>query len=647
MRNLLISLLILTGSMLSAQPWQQNDALFNPSGIPSLPFSQPRFADLDGDGDFDMIIGNLNGAPFCMMNTGSRTYPKFTVNDTLLSNVASLDAEMAVFHDMDNDGDLDMLCGGYNGLTLYTNEGTSEHPAFPAGIPFAENVECGMNPIPDFADLDADGDLDMVLGFSESGAVKIFVNIGTPEIPQFSDAQSSQLVDVGLYAYPTFGDLDNDGDTDLLIGKDGHGFSYYENTGDSSSAVWQGNSGLFSGLGNDDYWNSPDLVDLTGNGKLDLVFGTASGPISFYRNTGTPEAPAWTVNTSIFGGVMDVGGASSPFFFDFDDDGDLDMICGTQMGDIKYFENTGTVSVPTWKENSSRFTSLKHSIYAAVTLGDVNGDSLADAIVGDLSGKLYLHLNTGTSFSANNAYLGDIALGGWSVPRLLDFDGDGDLDLAAGNENGNILYFENQGDAQTPNWVEIPDFFGGIDVGSSCVPSFADLDFDGDFDMITGDLFREIQYFENRDGAWIEDTLMVSGLTVGQNAAPALADLDGDGDFDLTVGNYDGTFNYFINLSNPNSISQPEIPVDFKLFSAFPNPFNATTKIKFELSQSAPVKLAIFNIQGQQVWSKKRSFMPAGTHTISWNAQNQPSGVYLIQLSSGFQSQTTKAILLK
>jgi hypothetical protein len=164
---------------------------------------------------------------------------------------------------------------------------------------------------------------------------------------------------------------------------------------------------------------------------------------------------------------------------------------------------------------------------------------------------------------------------------------------------------------------------------------------------MTGDLFREIQYFENRDGAWIEDTLMVSGLTVGQNATPALADLDGDGDFDLTVGNYDGTFNYFINLSNPNSVSNTKIPSKFSLESVYPNPFNAITKIKFELSQTAPVKLAIFNIQGQQVWSQKRSFMPAGTHTISWNAQNQPSGVYLIQFSSGFQSQSTKAILLK
>ncbi len=62
---------------LCAQPWVQNDAIFNPGGIPSLPFSQPRLADLDNDGDLDMTIGNINDKPFYLENIGTAENPQF------------------------------------------------------------------------------------------------------------------------------------------------------------------------------------------------------------------------------------------------------------------------------------------------------------------------------------------------------------------------------------------------------------------------------------------------------------------------------------------------------------------------------------------------------------------------------------------
>ena len=56
-----------------------------------------------------------------------------------------------------------------------------------------------------------------------------------------------------------------------------------------------------------------------------------------------------------------------------------------------------------------------------------------------------------------------INLGGWSVPRLLDMDDDHDLDIVAGNEWGQLFYFENIGQANSPDWIEVAGFFGGID----------------------------------------------------------------------------------------------------------------------------------------------------------------------------------------
>jgi len=77
-----------------AQMWEQNDNIFNPSGIPSLPFSQPRFADLDNDGDFDLILGSISTGPQYFENTGTLTNPHFQSGADLFAPVAALDSEM-------------------------------------------------------------------------------------------------------------------------------------------------------------------------------------------------------------------------------------------------------------------------------------------------------------------------------------------------------------------------------------------------------------------------------------------------------------------------------------------------------------------------------------------------------------------------
>ena len=74
---LILGFIILCLSTANSQPWKQNDAIFNPSGIPGPPFSQPRFADLDADGDFDMIIGTFQSTPHYLKNIGSATAPHF------------------------------------------------------------------------------------------------------------------------------------------------------------------------------------------------------------------------------------------------------------------------------------------------------------------------------------------------------------------------------------------------------------------------------------------------------------------------------------------------------------------------------------------------------------------------------------------
>jgi hypothetical protein len=628
-----------------AQPWVQNDAIFNPSGIPSLPFSQPRFADLDGDGDPDLIIGNTEDKPYFMENSGSATNPAFTIGADIFAGISFLDAEMGVCADIDGDGDLDFIAGGFTGLNLFTNTGTISSPVFEKTEGFFDGLNVGSNPVPDLADVDNDGDLDMVVGLSESGMVKLYVNLGSPVMAQFTEASAIEIGDVGLYAYPNFCDLDADNDLDLLVGRDEHGFIYYQNTGTPNTAIWETNINTFAGLGNETYWNSPELTDLNGDGKFDLIFGSASGPLNYYLNSGTPTSPTWQLNTTLFGGVLDVGGASNPNFIDWDGDADLDMFTGSQLGDIKYFENTGTTSGPAWEENSSYFTSLKHSIYSAVAIGDVNDDGLFDAIVGDLSGKLYYHRNTGSGFFFETEVLSTVNLGGWSAPRLVDFDNDEDLDIVAGNEAGNLTYLENQGSAASPAWVIIPGFFGGIDVGTNCVAALGDLDGDGDLDIITGNLWSEVQFFENLGESWVENPEPIEGITGNQNTTPAFADLDGDGDLDIILGQYNGTFNYYRNQRIVSAITVQNQIKPFTLKPVFPNPFKSFTTISFELSEVSDMMLQIFDQSGHKILTKEWQKMESGIHHYHWNASSLPSGIYFIHLTSGNQHQIIKAVL--
>jgi hypothetical protein len=544
---------LLQMSDVQAQPWQQNDAVFNPSGVPSLSFSQPRLADLDDDGDFDLILGSIGGPPLYFTNDGTASNPSFSTGPDIFSAVSALDAEVGVCIDLDADNDLDFVTGGYTGLQFFENTGDSSVPQFVKIDDFFAGLTPGSYPVPTCADLDADGDHDLLVGLSEDGQLKFYPNTGTPDSAVFLEALAQTWYDVGLYAYPWFADLDNDGDFDLLVGRDATGFYYYRNIGDPNVWQWQPAHLVFTGLAQSTYWNSPCLIDLSGDGAKDLVYGTAAGPLNYYVNTGTPSVPIWVVETSLFGGVLDVGGASSPFLFDFDGDGDLDLVSGSQLGDIKYYENTGSASAPAWEPDHGRFSAIDHSIYSAISLGDADGDALPDAVVGDTNGQLFFHKNTGLTFIYDSSVFSGVDLGYSSVPRLIDMDLDGDLDLVAGNEAGNLFYFLNSGTSVAPDWNEVAGFFGGIDVGSHCSPTVGDLDHDGDMDLITGDLFHEIQFFENVDGSWIEDPTVVSGIVAGQNAAPSLGDLDGDGDLDLAIGNYDGTFNYYENLMPPDT----------------------------------------------------------------------------------------------
>ena len=89
------------------------------------------------------------------------------------------------------------------------------------------------------------------------------------------------------------------------------------------------------------------------------------------------------------------------------------------------------------------------------------------------------------------------------------------------------------------------------------------------------------------------------------------------------------------------------IASSYELGQNYPNPFNPTTHIRFNIPETGNTKLTVFNIMGEAVANLVDGVVPAGGHTVSWNAANMPTGVYFYRMESGNFSQTRKLLLVK
>ena len=101
----------------------------------------------------------------------------------------------------------------------------------------------------------------------------------------------------------------------------------------------------------------------------------------------------------------------------------------------------------------------------------------------------------------------------------------------------------------------------------------------------------------------------------------------------------------YVETSVPELAGLP-LPLKYKLMN-YPNPFNATTRFRFELPNDSKVKLTVYNIRGQRVVTLVDGHHTAGIHNVQWNANDIPSGIYLYKLDVGKTTLTKKVTLLK
>ena len=281
-------------------------------------------------------------------------------------------------------------------------------------------------------------------------------------------------------------------------------------------------------------FSAPAFVDVDGDGDLDAVVGEAYGTIRVFENDGGGFAPMADADNP-FDELL-VGEIAKPAFIDLDGDGDMDLVVGGSYGALQLFENEGGVfSERTGPDNP--FASILVDYAAAPAFVDLDGDSDLDLVVGEYGGIVHAFENDNGVFTelvgTDNPFDSIQAYGG--TPAFVDLDGDGDLDLALGTVYGDLRAFRNDDGVFTE--LTGPDNpFDGIFAGYFSAPAFVDLDGDGDLDLVAGNYYGTLSSFERTPPHGHAITVNVTP----QSLAPEL-DLNGaDPDTSTTLAYNEG-----------------------------------------------------------------------------------------------------------
>lgn len=467
-------------------------------------------ADIDGDGDIDLIGGtnSINAACPVRLYLNDAGTISFT-NSRCISEDATANIGPG---DFDNDGDLDLALGIFpNEVRLFINEGGY----FTNSLPIVASTSF----LPyDFGwgDYDADGYLDLAAGYPLERVARIYRNDGgtgfePPIILRTSKFMTPLSVD--------WADIDGDGAIDLVVA-------------DSPPRVYKYANGTFkpfTGIPSADVqgqlW-SVRGVDKNNDGDIEVALSNRDDASIIFENFGSFLQKRVT--------AVDSSPASSVAWGDANADGSLDVVFGAGtsvlgFGTRVYYNDTGEFA----SDNQDEIVGFGPH---ATAFGDVDRDGLLDLVLGfgsNVANQLFLAGTTSSpAWFSESPHLPSQSVA-WG-----DADADGDLDLLVGNIGANRLYINRNRD----NGVDSDDLLDTTPTWQSSAAdstrSVAWSDYDGDIypDFATGNSDAPTRVYRNTEEN--DFTIAWESSFISDTRSVAWGDYDGDGDPDLVVGNY-------------------------------------------------------------------------------------------------------------
>lgn len=404
-----------------------------------------QFIDMDKDGDKDLVLGNSSFTNMLFLKNGYEDYqakydsmiswdsvfPRNTVpaNDFIFP--------MASYADITGDGVKDLVVvPAWNPdyidtvrntlqTMLYENKGQTDSPIFQyAGNNFlmSASIDLGSYNSPVFYDYDGDGDQDFFIAYSGSfeitkhnkDKVALYINEGTKNNPIF---KLSTMDFGGFSAYNlaqskmAIYDFDKDGKYEFFFGQADGTIKYFKYSGLRTAPTFTLANANFGGVTEPSGFASPAFWDFDKDGKNDLLVGSKNGKIAYYRNTGTNAIPTFTLVTNLMGNMATnefrtntnpnsfaSSGNSTPLVADLNGNGEMEIISGSLQGELF-----------AWKTSSgANDTFVRHKKFAkylnilgdtldnfyfglktTVAAADLDGDTIADLIVGNSAGGFY------------------------------------------------------------------------------------------------------------------------------------------------------------------------------------------------------------------------------------------------------------------